>query len=71
MGTGLGLWLSHSIVERHGGKLRMRSSTAAGRSGTAFSFFIPLELAAVIGEVDSMGSMLRPSGQELLGHTAG
>ena len=69
-GTGLGLWLSHSIIERHGGRLSLRSSTSPGRSGTTFSFFIPLELAAVVGESDSMGTMLRTIGKELLGQTA-
>ncbi len=72
-GTGLGLWLSHSIIERHGGKLRLRSTAApAGKtkSGTTFSFFVPLELAAMTAESDSMGSMLRTIGKELLGQTA-
>ena len=74
MGTGLGLWLSHSIVERHGGKLRLRSSTGHGDargSGTAFSFFVPLELSAAVGESDSMGTMMKTIGKELLGQTAG
>ena len=69
-GTGLGLWLSHSIVERHGGRLRLRSSTSASGSGTLFSFFVPLELATTVGESDSMGAMLRTIGKELLGQTA-
>ena len=68
-GTGLGLWLSHSIIERHGGKLRLHSSTTAGRSGTTFSFFVPLELATVVGESDSMGTMMRTIGKELLGQS--
>ncbi len=79
MGTGLGLWLSHSIVERHGGKLRLRSSTghgtsahgAARKSGTAFSFFVPLELSPSVGDSDSMGTMMRTIGNELLGQNAG
>jgi signal transduction histidine kinase len=43
-GTGLGLWVSLEIVEKHGGTLRVRSRTgSAGRSsGTVFRFFLPL-----------------------------
>jgi PAS domain S-box-containing protein len=40
-GTGLGLWLSEGIVRRHGGRIRLRTSTRSGRSGTAFSIFLP------------------------------
>ena len=41
-GTGIGLWVSSSIVKQHGGTLRMHSSTAPGRSGACFSVFLPL-----------------------------
>jgi PAS domain S-box-containing protein len=40
-GTGLGLWVSSGIVQKHGGSIRVRSSTRAGRSGTCFSVFLP------------------------------
>ncbi len=40
-GTGLGLWVSRELVEKHGGTLYVRSSTAPGRSGTVFSLFLP------------------------------
>ncbi|MBV9483265.1 MAG: PAS domain S-box protein [Acidobacteria bacterium] len=40
-GTGLGLWLSYSIVQRHGGWIRVRSRVGRGRSGTIFSVFLP------------------------------
>jgi PAS domain S-box-containing protein len=42
IGTGLGLWVSRELVEKHGGTLRVRSSTAPDRSGTVFSLFLPL-----------------------------
>ncbi len=41
-GTGIGLWISHNIVEKHHGTLRMHSSVRPGRSGTCFSVFLPL-----------------------------
>ncbi|MBV9609263.1 MAG: CHASE3 domain-containing protein [Acidobacteria bacterium] len=40
-GTGLGLWISQDIVQKHEGKMSMRSSTNPGRSGTVFSIFLP------------------------------
>jgi PAS domain S-box-containing protein len=42
-GTGLGLWVSRELVEKHGGSLRVRSSTSNGRSGTVFSIFLPVQ----------------------------
>ncbi len=43
-GTGLGLWVSLEIVEKHGGTLRVRSRHAHAdrRGGTVFRFFLPL-----------------------------
>jgi signal transduction histidine kinase len=42
-GTGLGLWLCTSIVNRVGGSVRVWSSRLPGRSGTCFSVFLPVE----------------------------
>ena len=44
VGTGLGLWLTRDIVERHQGKIRIRSSTRPGRTGTAVMVFFPAEV---------------------------
>ncbi len=40
-GTGLGLWVSQEVVERHEGTLRVRSSQALSHSGSVFRFFLP------------------------------
>lgn len=40
-GTGLGLAIIKAIVERHGGRIRSRTSTQVGRSGTAFRISLP------------------------------
>ncbi len=40
-GTGLGLWISHGIVQKHNGTLSVRSSTDPVRHGTVFSLFLP------------------------------
>jgi len=42
-GTGLGLWISRSIVEKHEGTIHFSSRTTDGTSGTAFSIFLPFE----------------------------
>ena len=41
VGTGLGLWVSREIVQKHGGNITLRSSVAPGHSGTVFSVFLP------------------------------
>jgi signal transduction histidine kinase len=42
-GTGLGLWVSHDIVQRHHGKLRVKSTSKQGQSGTVFTLFLPFD----------------------------
>jgi signal transduction histidine kinase len=40
-GTGLGLWLSKRIINKHRGTLRFRSSQRNGRTGTSFRISLP------------------------------
>jgi PAS domain S-box-containing protein len=56
-GTGLGLWISSGIVERHRGELRVRSSDDPRHRGTVFSLFLPhqteIEISGGVGEGES------------------
>ena len=42
-GTGLGLWISREIVDRHRGVLQVRSRQCAHCSGTVFVLFLPCD----------------------------
>jgi signal transduction histidine kinase len=45
-GTGLGLWVSKSLVERSGGSMTVRSRTILPASGTVVSFVLPVATGA-------------------------
>ena len=47
VGTGLGLWITRSIVEKNGGAIRLKTSTGLVKHGTAFSIFLPLDERAL------------------------
>ncbi len=42
-GTGLGLWVSREILQKHQATVKVRSRQDAGRSGTVFSVWFPSE----------------------------
>ena len=42
VGTGLGLWVSQQMIEKHGGKIQVRSSSDGLRRGTTFSVVLPM-----------------------------
>jgi PAS domain S-box-containing protein len=46
-GTGLGLWVARGIVQKHGGAIGVYTTTRAGRSGTCFSVFLPVNAHVV------------------------
>ncbi len=52
-GTGLGLWVSRGIVEKHEGSMNFRTSTRDGHRGTCFNIFLPFDLHGIasMGEV--------------------
>ncbi|HEV2987241.1 MAG TPA: ATP-binding protein [Candidatus Angelobacter sp.] len=40
-GTGLGLWVSQGIIQKHGGTVRVRSRDRGANHGTCFTVFLP------------------------------
>jgi signal transduction histidine kinase len=45
-GTGLGLWLAKSIIQKHEGTLRFRSNCSFAPRGTCFRIFLPEKQSA-------------------------
>jgi signal transduction histidine kinase len=43
VGTGLGLWVSQQIIEKHKGTIRVRSSSEGLCTGTTFSIVLPVQ----------------------------
>jgi signal transduction histidine kinase len=55
VGTGLGLWLTKSIIGEHDGEVEVDSDTTPGSSGTTFKVRLPgaVENAQAAGEANS------------------
>ena len=43
VGTGLGLWVSKEIIDRHGGTIQVLSSNGESATGTVFKVHLPVE----------------------------
>lgn len=48
IGTGLGLWVTRQLVEKHGGRIQIRSCTQGPRSGSTFSVIIPVSTDMIV-----------------------
>ncbi len=52
-GTGLGLWVSQGIVQKHGGQIHVRTSHRETHHGTCFMIFLPFAAGEVVQEEPS------------------
>lgn len=56
-GTGLGLWVSKELVEKQGGRIRVRARASGAATGTVFSIALPMqqdaEAATVATEIEA------------------
>jgi PAS domain S-box-containing protein len=43
VGTGLGLWVSRQIIEKHSGSIQVHSNCCGARHGTTFSILLPID----------------------------
>jgi PAS domain S-box-containing protein len=56
-GTGLGLWVSHSIMDRHNGAIHVRSSQSREYHGTTFTLFLPFDTTPLQQESPQIHSL--------------
>jgi two-component system, NtrC family, sensor kinase len=56
-GSGLGLWVSRSLVSRHDGTIRFRSSEREHKSGTIFEVYLPTTIQNAQAPANSVRSL--------------
>ncbi|HEV7552797.1 MAG TPA: ATP-binding protein, partial [Candidatus Angelobacter sp.] len=69
-GTGLGLWVSQGIVQKHQGKLRLRSRTNEGLHGTCCIVFLPFATVEISSEDEPLPATEQSVGDALSKDTA-
>jgi len=55
-GSGLGLWVTRGIIEKHAGSIRVRTSQSAKHHGTIFSVILPRTAAKKSEEVTALSA---------------
>ncbi len=56
LGTGLGLWVTNQLIEKHGGSIRVRSSVNRVRRGTTFAVLLPGQAGSARPAVAAAGA---------------
>jgi PAS domain S-box-containing protein len=64
-GTGLGLWVSLGIVQKHQGKLSVRSRTDEARHGTCCTVFLPFAESEAAAPPGSLSAPEQPAHDEV------